>query len=378
MEIKSAEVGPIRPPSESQSLLIRISRNCPWNRCTFCPVYKGEKFSLRPLPSLLSEIDFLSRIKNKLLLCLESHSISYVARHLDNFFPNEELNDAHRLLHWLYHGTFNVFLQDADPLLRKKDELFELLKAIKTSFPEVRRITAYARATTIGRFTIDELKTLKSFGLSRIHTGLESGSKRVLDFVKKGENPEDFISAGEHLLAAGIEYSLYVMPGLGGKAMSKEHVRETIHVLNLAKPTFIRFRTLALYPTIPLYQTYKEGHLDLPSERDMVLEIKEMLDGLTIATHVLSDHNLNLLMEINGTLPQDKPKFEKIFKTFFSLSEEDQLKFIIARRLNLVFELGEYLNFTPTTQLNELYNQLKALPEKEREEWFLERRALNL
>jgi radical SAM superfamily enzyme YgiQ (UPF0313 family) len=51
------EQGRIRPPSEAGSLLIRITRNCPWNRCTFCPVYKGTKFSLRPVAHVLKDID---------------------------------------------------------------------------------------------------------------------------------------------------------------------------------------------------------------------------------------------------------------------------------------------------------------------------------
>ena len=35
------EQGPILPPSEAESLLIRLTRNCPWNKCLFCPVYKS-------------------------------------------------------------------------------------------------------------------------------------------------------------------------------------------------------------------------------------------------------------------------------------------------------------------------------------------------
>ena len=51
------EQGPIRPPSEAYSLLIRITRNCPWNRCTFCPVYKGAKFSIRSVEHVKKDID---------------------------------------------------------------------------------------------------------------------------------------------------------------------------------------------------------------------------------------------------------------------------------------------------------------------------------
>ena len=56
------EQGPIRPPSESGSLLIRITRNCPWNRCTFCGLYKGELFSQRPVAHVLQDIDTLRAV----------------------------------------------------------------------------------------------------------------------------------------------------------------------------------------------------------------------------------------------------------------------------------------------------------------------------
>lgn len=51
------EQGPIRPPSEAASLLIRLTRNCPWNRCSFCPVYKGTSFSVRPPEHIIKDID---------------------------------------------------------------------------------------------------------------------------------------------------------------------------------------------------------------------------------------------------------------------------------------------------------------------------------
>ncbi len=55
------EQGPIRPPSEAQSLLLRVTRNCPWNRCTFCPVYKGTRFSVRPVEHVKKDIDSVCR-----------------------------------------------------------------------------------------------------------------------------------------------------------------------------------------------------------------------------------------------------------------------------------------------------------------------------
>jgi len=50
------ELGPIRPPSESQSLLIRVTRGCHWNKCFFCGLYKGMKYSVRPTDDILEDI----------------------------------------------------------------------------------------------------------------------------------------------------------------------------------------------------------------------------------------------------------------------------------------------------------------------------------
>ena len=54
MPTPAFEQGPIRPPSEARSLLVRVIRNCAWNRCTFCPVYKRSKASTRPLENVLA------------------------------------------------------------------------------------------------------------------------------------------------------------------------------------------------------------------------------------------------------------------------------------------------------------------------------------
>ncbi len=50
------EQGPIRPPNEAKSLLIRVTRNCSWNQCLFCPVYKGRPFSRRSVAEVQEDI----------------------------------------------------------------------------------------------------------------------------------------------------------------------------------------------------------------------------------------------------------------------------------------------------------------------------------
>lgn len=372
------EVGPIRPPSESHSLLLRFSRNCPWNKCLFCPVYKDTNFSIRSIEEIKYEIIFLSSLYKKIKGLLKNYSIHELNQNLNNLFSNNETYDARRILHWLYHADFTVFIQDADPLLRKKHEITELIGLLKSEFPEVRRITSYARAKTITKYDISDLMQLRQLGFMRIHMGLESGSKEVLDFVCKGLNPSDVIEACEKLKKAHIETSLYIMPGLGGKEMKTKHIEETIKIINLAKPDFLRLRTIGLNPLMPLYKLYIEGKFTPPSEKLIVLEIKEIIEGINISLDLYSDHNLNLLMEINGKLPDDREKLLKKIDQFLALDQESMNLFILARRLNKVFEMSEFFAFPPDKYLLETYEKIKDLPEKDKENLYLELRSQNL
>ncbi len=377
-QIFTSELGPIRPPSESHSLLIRLSRNCPWNRCLFCPVYKGNSFSIRALTELIDEISFLASIKNTLQELLKTYSFRFLSLNLAKFFETRSVNDAHRILHWLYHGEYTIFLQDADPLLRKPDEIIKIMSTISTLFPEVTRVTAYARATTILRIPQETLKVLRSYRLSRIHMGLESGSNQVLNYVKKGIKKEDVILASNKLAEADIQLSLYVMPGLGGKSLQNEHITETLDAINNSKPAFVRLRTLALNPTIPLYNLYMSGEFLVPSEEELVIEIKQFVSGIIVPVFIFSDHTLNLLMDINGFLPDDKSEILKKIDRFLSLPDDLKLKFILSRRLNSVFELNEFLNIKPDANVLQMYEKISVMSKTDREKLFLELRSNSL
>ncbi|NOQ42061.1 MAG: radical SAM protein, partial [Desulfuromusa sp.] len=209
------EQGPIRPPSESASLLIRVTRNCPWNRCTFCPVYKGAKFSLRPVDHVLRDIDAVSRQVTVLHNHLEVHGqISY--RDLNRFadgFDEGDRTALYAAYSWLDGGMQSIFLQDANSLVIKPDDLILILDHIHESFPWVERITSYARSQTIDRISEVALARISVAGLNRIHIGLESGADDVLQLVQKGTDQAMHIRAGQKVKASGMELSEYVMPG---------------------------------------------------------------------------------------------------------------------------------------------------------------------
>ena len=247
------EQGPIRPPSEAASLLLRVMRNCSWNHCTFCPVYKDRSFSRRPLAHVLRDIDAVHD-SVQAIGAVRRDLGSLTFAQMQTALTGQELDPAALAAawHWLRHGAQNVFLQDANVLIVKPEDLLTILNHLNRRFPRLQRLTCYARSSTAARLPLEALQALRQAGLSRVHIGLESGSDQVLRATRKGTTQAQQITAGVKLKQAGMELSEYYMPGLGGAALWEENARQTALALNQINPDFIRIRTLALPPSAPL------------------------------------------------------------------------------------------------------------------------------
>jgi radical SAM superfamily enzyme len=284
------EQGVIRPPSEASSILIRVTRNCPWNKCLFCPAYKGVKFSKRTVEEVNNDIDSMA----------------------------DELRG--------YSGVKTAFLQDADSLILPADDLVAILNHLKEKFPKIDRITTYARARTLSHKSVNDLKRLKQAGLTRIHTGMESGSVTVLQMIKKGMTPEEVVTGGRHVMDAGIELSEYIMPGVAGKILSEEHAIETANLLNLIRPHFIRVRTFAMHPQSPMQKMVREGTFVPLTDDEMVAEIRLLVNHLDSVHSYFScnDFSLNLLMQVDGFLDEKKESMLKELDAFLSMTKRQR------------------------------------------------------
>jgi radical SAM superfamily enzyme YgiQ (UPF0313 family) len=297
------EVGPIRPPSEggSHSLLLRATRNCPWSRCRFCYglMYNREKFQLRTVADIKKDIDTVREIAEAIKGA--SWKLGYsgavnadVGTALIRSDPSLNTNQSFILVfNWLYFGARTVFLQDANTLIMPSNELVEVLKYLKETFPTIERVTSYARAKTLAKKTLDELKELRKAGLSRLHVGLETGDDELLKYVDKGVTSAEQIDAGKKAKEAGFELSEYVMPDLGGRDRSDQHARNTAKVLNEINPDFIRLRPFVPGPGMPLYEDYSKGVFKLSSPHERLHEIKILVENLNVTSRICFDHFLN-------------------------------------------------------------------------------------
>ena len=336
------EQGPIRPPSESGSLLIRVTRNCPWNRCTFCGLYKGESFSQRPLAHVLHDTDTVRQQVELLQQEVAANGSAGRLRPPESGMRWSEQMAWHAARDWVQAGSRAVFLQDSNSLIIKPDLLITILQHLKAAFPGIERITSYGRSQTIARISDQDLARIAAAGLNRIHIGLESGCDRVLTRVKKGADQQTHIRAGGKVKRAGMELSEYFMPGLGGRSLSKEHARESAEALNRINPDFIRLRTLAIPEAIELAGEVASGAFAKMGDRETAEELLLFLQTLTgITSRVRSDHILNLFEEVDGVLPDDRARMIAVIERFLAMAPEEQVLYQIGRRTGIFRRLDD-------------------------------------
>ena len=364
------EMGPIRPPSEAQSLLIRVTRNCPWNKCEFCHTYKNEQFSFRSVEEIKSDIDRVKEIVDEIRQT--SWSMGF-AGSLDQqilrtiFSRSARYGQAFQsVAGWLYFGGTQVFLQDANSLMVKTADLVEILKYLKEKLPSIERITSYGRARTLAKKSVAELKDLRQAGLSRIHIGMETGYDPLLQYMKKGVTAKEQIQAGRNVVESGISLSEYVMPGLGGKRWWREHAVETAKVLNQIDPDYIRLRTLYVRPDMLLYKKVESGEFIRLPDDEVATEIRlfiETLDG--IHSTLVSDHILNLLEEVQGKLPDEKEKMIGVIDRYLALPAEERLRYRVSRRLGYSRSLDDLQDPDLRRRVAQVIDQVRRTDNRE-------------
>ena len=355
------ELGPIRPPSEAYSLLIRATRNCPWNRCLFCHLYKECKFELRAVDEILRDIETAKAISEGIEDTAWERGYDNGVRQVTAMLCNHPQYSqcVRNVALWLWAGAESAFLQDSNSLIMRTPDLIQVIAHLKAVFPGLSRITSYARSHTSARKSVEELKELKDAGLARIHTGLETGYDPLLDYMQKGVTSEQHIGGGRKVVQAGISLCEYVMPGLGGRKMSQQHATETARVLNEINPDYIRLRSLHVSPGMPLWLKLQDGDFELQTEDEVVEEIGTLINNLQVTSHLKSDHIVNLLAEVEGKMPEDKQRCLDVISQYLSLADEERLNFRLGRRMGYYESLADLADGYKRHKVDEIMRRIR-------------------
>mgnify|MGYP000857294067 CR=1 FL=1 len=276
----------IRPPSEAKSLLVRVIRGCDWNRCLFCGIYDlfGCAHSLRTLGEVKDDIHALRELHGD---CFET-----------------------------------AFLGDANPLVLPTDFLVETLTALRATFPRLKRVTSYGRASSVWKKTQEELEAIHAAGLDRLHVGMESGSDAVLRMQKKGTSQKQLIEAGARVKASGLELSYYLLLGLGGQTLWQDHVDGSVQVINAVKPHFVRVRRLWTHPASRLGEKIASGEFIPQTPEGTVIELRDILKGLDAHGTTFTCDHANNYIQVHGRLNDQKHKMLDLIERFLALPDE--------------------------------------------------------
>lgn len=356
MEQGVFQIGPIRPPSEANSLLLRVTENCPWNKCKFCMLYKNNTFHTRPVAEVKKDIDVMAEYRDRILAHMHQGEYDMqVIRQEYLSMPTDDSRICYQMVFtWLTEGDRQaIFLQDANTLVLRPEWLIEIVSYVRERFPEIQRITSYGRANTLARISQEDFKRLREAGLDRIHSGYESGSDKVLQLISKGATQEDEIIGGKKVKEAGIELSIYFMPGVGGKALSDENAIETAKVINEVNPDFVRLRTFILRTGSLMEELRDAGLYQEQRDIDKLVEIRKMLahiDPKRAHGKLTSDHIINLLQEVTGYLDKDLSSMLEYIDTFLALPDREQKQYQLARRMGFPLDWKYLYRLQPQDQ----------------------------
>lgn len=256
-----------RPPSEARSLIIQATIGCSHNKCTFCNMFKEDRFQIRHTQEIIKDIDMARQ-----------------------YYPSIK----------------RVFLADGDALIIKTRELLKILNHIKEVIPECDRIGIYASPKSVRTKSVEELTQLRQAGLKIAYIGLESGNDEILENVCKGYSAKGIIGAGKKLKDAGMLLSVTLISGLGGKKLSREHAIDSAKVINAMTPDYLGLLTLLVEPGTQLYDEIEKGDFELLTPKEVAMETLLLLEHLDTEECIFRSNHASNYVALRGTLNQDK------------------------------------------------------------------------
>ena len=259
-----------RPPSEARSLIIQITLGCSWNKCSFCEMYTSKQFTAKKEEEVFADIDA--------------------------FLPYAD-------------QIRRVFLADGDPLVLSTRRLLRILDKLKTTFPNLQRVSTYASPSNLARKSNEELKELYEAGLTLLYVGIESGDSKVLECIQKGETFETTIEGLNKSKAIGMNSSVMIINGVGGTALSEQHAINSAKVLNETQPKYASTLVLTAHKGLEHYKNRFLGEFEELNQVQLFTELQLFMQHLELEETIFrSDHASNNLV-LKGVLGKDKERF---------------------------------------------------------------------
>ncbi|MAH48165.1 B12-binding domain-containing radical SAM protein [Candidatus Pacearchaeota archaeon] len=161
-------------------------------------------------------------------------------------------------IEWLIQnfGARQISIWDETFTLNRKRviEICNLLIERKLNIP-------WDCATRVDCIDYELLKKMKEAGCESISYGIESGSERIIESIKKGFTKSQVITALNATRKVGIEIRTYFVLGFVGETI--KDMKQTINFAKKLKPDYATFTLLVPHPQTEEYEeAIKEGTFD--------------------------------------------------------------------------------------------------------------------
>ena len=257
----------IRPPPEAFSILLQVTLGCSHNKCTFCGTYKDKRFGIKGDDIILRDILFASK-------------------HMKN--------------------QDRVFLMDGDALIIPQKRLVWILDNINEHLPWVKGVGSYANTKSISLKSFEELDDLRRKGLDRIYLGVETGDDEIRKKVHKGFTARHCAEMGKKVKSAGMRLTVMVLLGVAGMEKSLDHARATGELLSAMDPDHVAALTVIPIPGTAFWDQIERGELELPDERGMLIEMREMISHTNLRGGTFASNHASNYLSLNVRLPEGK------------------------------------------------------------------------
>jgi len=276
-----------RPPSEARSLILQLTVGCSWNRCTYCGMYRGKDYRVRPLDEVVEEIRAAGR-----------------------------------------HGPFyqRVFLADGDALAAPLETIEGVLAEIRAELKAVTRVGIYGDARAILEQGVDGLRRLGERGLGIVYFGPETGDPDTLKSIRKGTTVARQSEACRVVREAGLKLSVMVLLGLAGTDGGERHARATGRFLVEAAPNFAAALTVTPVPGTEFYDAVTAGEMILPDRWGMLQELAWMLDEMASYHGLFHANHASNYLPLRLRMPRDRHDAIQLIRTVLRDRDESRLQ----------------------------------------------------
>ncbi len=262
-----------RPPGEARSAILQVTTGCSWNKCAFCEMYASKKFKIKSFEELEPEIKILADF---------------------------------------YRGVSKkIFLADGDAFVLSAKRLIPVLKEIRNRFGRLQRISSYAMPKDVLSKSDDELKELRALGLKLLYIGIESGDDELLRLVNKGETFNSTVEGIKKAHNAGIDTSIMIINGLGGKNYSEQHAIKSAEIINQVNPKFLSTLTLSMPYGHEHFQERFKGEYVQQTIVELYKELRIFIENLNVENVIYRSNHVSNNLILEGTLSKDNPRMLK-------------------------------------------------------------------